>query len=227
VAISDRTLTPLQRDVLHVLAEEPRAYLSGGAALSAYYLHHRQSHDLDLFTPDADVVEHLARRLRSSATARAWSIEELQTAPGFKRFSVTRRHERTIVDLVHEPVPQEVPLMEKPVEDGVRHDALADLVANKLGALLGRGDAKDLVDLYFLSLDGHDILAALPAAHRKDGGMDPTVLAWVARGTSSEVDDLLLIRSVSASDLAEFRDELATKLLDAAWPPDAEDEPSA
>jgi len=54
-------------------------------------------------------------------------------------------------------------------------------------------------------------------------------LSWIGRSPSlqqEEVDGLLLLRPVSASDLAVFREELATELLYAAWPPDAEGEPS-
>ena len=223
---SDRALTSLQRDVLSVLAGESQAYLGGGAALAAFYLQHRQSRDLDLFTPDADEVERLARRLRAACRRRGWVLDEVQTAPGFRRFAVVRGAERTLVDLVHEPVSQEVPPVRKPVADGIRYDALEDLVANKLAALLGRGDTKDLVDLYFLAMDGHDVLASLPAAGRKDGGMDPTVLAWVARSTPADVDDLLLLRPVSSAELEAFRAELSRQLLAASWPSESEPDSS-
>jgi predicted nucleotidyltransferase component of viral defense system len=51
-------------------APSERFYLSGGTALSAYYLQHRYSDDLDLFTRDQDalsvgvpLVEQLVARL--------------------------------------------------------------------------------------------------------------------------------------------------------------------
>jgi Nucleotidyl transferase AbiEii toxin, Type IV TA system len=46
-------LSAAQRDVLDRLAASELAdifYLSGGTALAAFYLHHRQSEDLDLFS---------------------------------------------------------------------------------------------------------------------------------------------------------------------------------
>src|SRR5258708_17660707 len=46
-------LTRFQLNVLKVLSREPLLkdfYLTGGTALSAFYLHHRLSEDLDFFT---------------------------------------------------------------------------------------------------------------------------------------------------------------------------------
>ncbi len=45
-------LTPTQRQVLDILAKNSKFtsfYLTGGTALSEYYLHHRLSEDLDFF----------------------------------------------------------------------------------------------------------------------------------------------------------------------------------
>lgn len=48
------TLTPLQQVVLKEVTRLPelrqRFYLTGGTALSAFYLHHRESDDLDFFS---------------------------------------------------------------------------------------------------------------------------------------------------------------------------------
>ncbi len=220
MATSHSALSPLQLHVLEALGGQPSFYLSGGAALGGFYLGHRRSLDLDLFTPDLDNVEQIARLLRSLVSESGWILTELQTGPGIRRFSVSRGEEQTLVDVVHEPVPQEVDLPDKPTAGGIRYDALDDLVANKLGALLGRGDVKDLVDLYFLAEHGVDVISYLPAARRKDGGMDPTTLAWVARDVPTTVDELLLLRPVSSEQLEGFRDNFVAKLLDAAWPPE-------
>lgn len=45
--------TPLKRDFLRLwFAEEQRFFLTGGSALALFYLDHRRSYDLDLFTSD-------------------------------------------------------------------------------------------------------------------------------------------------------------------------------
>ena len=46
-------LTPLQQELLRVFAQLPdqeQFYLTGGTALAEFYLGHRLSYDLDLFT---------------------------------------------------------------------------------------------------------------------------------------------------------------------------------
>lgn len=97
-------------------------------------------------------------------------------------------------------------------------DALDDLVANKLCALLGRGDIKDLVDLFFLDRAGIDVLGYLAAAQEKDGGMEATSLAFVLSSLRPDPAGLLLLQPLSDQDLLAFRDRLIGRLLDAAWP---------
>ena len=48
------TLTATQSQILEILSKEPyfpqTFYITGGTALSAFYYHHRESEDIDLFT---------------------------------------------------------------------------------------------------------------------------------------------------------------------------------
>lgn len=54
-------LTPRQLDFLECVQLEPslikRFYLTGGTALAEFYLKHRLSEDLDLFTQDQEVPQ--------------------------------------------------------------------------------------------------------------------------------------------------------------------------
>lgn len=59
---SQPSLSVLQREVLSLFfAHEKRFFLTGGAALVGYYLHHRHTDDLDLFTSDPEAWTHAAR----------------------------------------------------------------------------------------------------------------------------------------------------------------------
>lgn len=52
-------LTPIQEAFLRLFATLPdqeRFYLAGGTALKEFYLGHRLSYDLDLFTPEMDLA---------------------------------------------------------------------------------------------------------------------------------------------------------------------------
>ena len=212
------TLTPLQRDLLDAFRGAEGVYLTGGAALGGYYLGHRRSHDLDLFSPDPTRLTEAAAHLAALCAARGFELSQERSFPGFVRFRVIAPGGETLVDLVHDPVPQTVALDDKPRHDGVRVDALVDIMANKLGALLGRGEVKDLVDLYFLDLDGHDPLACLPEAEKREGGLDPATLAWVLQGMEPDPSDLLLVREVDRERLTAYRDDLVQRLQRRAWP---------
>jgi predicted nucleotidyltransferase component of viral defense system len=218
VDFSPDSLSRLQRLLLEGIADRAPFYLSGGVALSAFYLHHRRSFDLDLFVSEAEGLEGLERQLKQLCAEQAWSIEEMRRYPGFRRYLVKNADEETLVDLVHEPVVQIVEISEKPRHAGLTVDALDDLVANKLCALLGRGDIKDLVDLFYMDKAGIDVLAYFKAAQLKDGGMEATSLAFVLSGLKPDPVGLLLLQPLSDQDLVAFRDRLIGRLLDAAWP---------
>jgi hypothetical protein len=81
------------------------------------------------------------------------------------------------VDLVIEHAEQLRP--EKPLHGVVRVDPAEEIFANKLCALLGRSEIRDLVDVRALEGLGLSLTEALAAGQRKDGGLTPAQLAWV------------------------------------------------
>ncbi|MBP1779745.1 MAG: hypothetical protein H6Q86_5756 [candidate division NC10 bacterium] len=145
-------LTPLQHALLEGffrLSEE--FFLTGGAALAGFHLGHRQTHDLDFFTVSGD-LESGVRALRAAAAHLGAAFVETRTSPDFRRLVVSGRDESLIVDLVFERAPQIHG--EKLVVGGIRIDPVDEIFANKLCALLGRAEVRDLVDLFFLEPGG-------------------------------------------------------------------------
>lgn len=58
MASSPDRLTPLQRDLLLAFFEREQGFfLTGVAALAGFYLHHRETTDLDFFTHDSEAFE--------------------------------------------------------------------------------------------------------------------------------------------------------------------------
>ena len=109
-------------------------------------------------------------------------------------------------------------MADKPVTDGVRVDPPEEIRANKLAALLLRGETKDLVDLFAMKQAGLDPLDGLGDAARKDGGVDAATLAWVVSGCSLDTSDLRLVEPVDATALEHFRTRLVERLRAAAHP---------
>ncbi len=209
-------LTPLQSEALRAFFERERGFfLTGGAALAGFHLGHRETSDLDLFTVDQDVFERGRFVLADVAGALGARLDVAQDAPGFYRVILTRGDEGLVVDLVRERVHQIHP--NKPEWDGVRVDPPDEILANKLTALVGRSEERDLVDVLCLERAGYTVESALDAALAKDGGCTPAALAWLL----SEIeipDGLLLPGGVSATELRAFVADLVVRLRRAAVP---------
>src|SRR3989338_3892906 len=125
-------LTPLQRSVLDaLLAEEAFAssfYLTGGTALAAFYLFHRYSDDLDLFTNDQSLelvwpsLQQMARSLGLTVESRTPEFIRLQHPEGLR------------VDVVHD-VPFRVGI---PVRQGTwLFDTMENITLNKVADIQG------------------------------------------------------------------------------------------
>jgi len=209
-------LTPIQTELLEALfAREDGFFLSGGAALAGYHLGHRATDDLDLFTPDREAFERGRFALRDAAASIGAGLEVRQEAPGFLRLVASRGEEAVVVDLVLDPVPQRV--AEKPIVGGIRVDPPEEIVANKLAALAGRAETRDLVDLLFLERAGYGIEEALDAALAKDGGATPAAISW-ALSELHLPEGVTLPAGVPASELRAFRDALVRRLRSSAYP---------
>ena len=68
-----KACTPLKRDFLRAwFSQERRFFLTGGSALGLFYLDHRRSYDLDLFTSeevDGKEVQNLVNRVATQIGA--------------------------------------------------------------------------------------------------------------------------------------------------------------
>ena len=212
-----KACTPLKRDFLREwFAQEQRFFLTGGSALGLFYLDHRLSYDLDLFTTETvetKEVQNLILRVSAKIAAHCTAV---RSAPDFHRFKLTRGDEREIIDVVVDRAPQVD--ARKPSVDGIRVDTLREILANKLTALVSRSELKDLVDLYFLEKSGCDLLAAIPDARAKDGGWEPAVVAMLLDEFRVEVPPAWLIREVSAAELEGFVRRLRLALSERALP---------
>jgi predicted nucleotidyltransferase component of viral defense system len=208
-------LDRFQRDLLEAFfAREQRFFLTGGAALVGFYLHHRQTLDLDLFTTE-DHLEDGEAALFDAAQELGATVERLRTSTNFRRFLVRRGNESVVADIVRDLAPQID--TEKPVRDGIRIDTPREIMANKLCTLLSRGELRDLVDVMALEQAGHRVQEHLELAARKDAGLTPGQLAWVL--SQLEIgEDASPPGAVSADELREYLDELIQQLTELAYP---------
>jgi len=208
-------LTPLQGKVLDAFFARSRGfYLTGGGALAGFHLGHRETHDLDLFTLAGPLDDGVAA-LREVARELGAHCEETRTAPEFRRFLLTAADESVVVDLVVEHAPQIVP--DKPLVGAILVDPPEEILANKLCALLGRAEIRDLVDVRALEESGLSLERALGAARQKDGGLTPAQLAWVLSQISIG-DEARIPGEVAAGTLRAYLERLVDRLVSLARP---------
>lgn len=103
------------------------------------------------------------------------------------------------------------------MHEGVAVDPPEEILANKLCAIVGRLEERDLVDVMALERAGYRVEDALAHAFAKDGGCTPANLAWLL----SEMripDDVVLPGGVLGRDLGAFVRDLVVRLRRIAMP---------
>lgn len=158
-------LTPAQRRLLAEVARAGlagRFYLSGGTALASQYLHHRQSLDLDLFSPDPVDSKRIVGLLDGLADGPIIP----RRVQDRLEFTVPLLGEWLRVAFVH----YDFPALERRTLDaeGVPVDGLRDLLANRLSCLVERAEPKDFADvLFLLRVPGLTLAGGMDDCHAK------------------------------------------------------------
>jgi predicted nucleotidyltransferase component of viral defense system len=169
---------PLQDIVLrHVSDLETGFYLTGGTALSRGYLQHRFSEDLDFFVNDNPLFSRWGGRIIQTLTQQnEWGCTVNQRDDYFIRLSLQQDDLLLKIELVND-VPAHVgDIQQHPVLG--RLDSVENIFANKLTAVLGRSDAKDLADIWAITKKlSLSISQAITDAQSKAAGIFPVALA--------------------------------------------------
>ncbi len=170
-------LSSLQKAFIKLFVDLPDQeffYLTGGTALAEYYLGHRISYDLDLFTSQPDLILPFSYHLEQSAQKSGLKISVVRRFASFVEFQASRGDDQLKVDLALDSAFRLAPVELSDV--GVLVNDFLDLQADKALAFFGRAEPRDAIDLYFLlQLTPFDELVEL--ARQKDSGFD---LYWFA-----------------------------------------------
>lgn len=195
-------LTPLQRRVAELALGLPEAAsfcLVGGGAMLAHGLVDRPTDDLDLFTTTTADVARLAAAVADALVARDFTVTTEREFETFVRLVVARGDEAIRVDIARDvrirpPVRLEI----GPVAD------VEELGADKVLALFGRAEPRDLVDLVTL-LDHVERTHLLDLAREKDPGFLPSVFRDALRAAAGAPDERYHLLGVGEDQLAELR----------------------
>lgn len=221
-------LTPIQQaflDAFFTSTHTPsRFYLSGGTALSAFYLKHRRSDDLEFFTLDSQALMDAERLLEDSAGRTGLTITEVKTADTIVQFFLAGDQDPAYplkkVDVVLDTEPHLAVERFGPYFV----DSLLDIAVNKVTAIF-RLDTKDFIDLYFLlGRRGLTLDDLMPIAKQKLIGFHEFDLAGCLAQFSSLAGrarfvERYMIERVDLFTMEEFYRGLSTDLFERYPPP--------
>lgn len=144
-------LSPNQQLLLKFLSEEQvisvNFYLSGGTALSEYYLHHRLSEDLDFFSIEeipSSVIQTIFKKIRNQV-----NIQKVDFQESFNRklFFIHLKGEVIKTEFTYYPFAQ----LAKPKLVGkLKVDSLLDIAVNKVFTIYQNPRSRDYIDLYLI-----------------------------------------------------------------------------
>jgi predicted nucleotidyltransferase component of viral defense system len=217
--------TPVQREVLAGLSSNreisERFFLTGGTALAAFYLGHRVSEDLDLFSYEQRDMGDIDKWI-----SETWPRESkpLRRSDGF--LAVIIREVK--VDFVFDHLAMRGARARADLGEGrtMAIDTIENIVSNKLTTLSSRTEPKDYLDFYFLRrrYPQMDMAAIYTDAAAKDAQFDdPATAAYQIEIGTEEIRRLIqgsggqvqsqrvppLLQEVNWEDFWRFYAELA------------------
>lgn len=139
-------LYDLQDKVLDVVfAIEDEFYLTGGTALSRFYQEKRYSDDLDFFTNSSSRFNYAVKNIVNELLQNFAVEHELETRD-FIRIKIDNLLQ---VDFVNDRVPR----YKEPniLKNGYKIDIIENILSNKITAVIGRDNPKDIFDIYLIS----------------------------------------------------------------------------
>ncbi|MEK7170843.1 MAG: nucleotidyl transferase AbiEii/AbiGii toxin family protein [Patescibacteria group bacterium] len=213
--MSSKILTDRQRKFLQLLAEQKglvsQFYLSGGTALTEYYIPYRYSEDLDFFSLESVDPEIIAVFLRSIKERLGYEKVESNTSFNRNLFFLDFPDEKLKTEFTYFPFPP----IEKPMfRDGIRVDSLVDIATNKLFTIYQNPRARDFTDLYMICCQHNFSIDDLTKKARVkfDWQIDPIKLGSQFLLVNELKDYPRLIEKLDPADWQAFFIEEARKL---------------
>jgi predicted nucleotidyltransferase component of viral defense system len=210
-------LTPLQKKLLNAVGKSDLKgdfYLTGGTALSAFYLKHRISEDLDFFTGTPKRVAIALPSVKEIAEVLGLELEVVREFDTYIEVVLSDESGATVrCDFAQDsPYRLAEPVFEE--EYGIYVDSLVDICCNKLSALFDRAEPKDFVDVFFLAKEYKPFAEMVNTAKKKHIGFDEYWLA-VALGQAAKIEVLpSMVKTLSLEEMKVFFEERAAEIGD-------------
>ncbi len=185
--------------------------LAGGAAMLIDPNTRRYSNDLDYFHDSVEGVGEAFTADRELLEARGYALRVGMNQPGYIRAVVRKDEHVTKVERAHDSSWRFMPTVRHEKFGFVLHPI--DLAVNKVLALAGRDEPRDLLD----TLDMHHNVLCLGAlcwaASGKDPGFTPlSLMGMLRRRGRIRPEDLARLRLAEKVDLTELKEQWRTAL---------------
>jgi hypothetical protein len=200
-------LTDLQKRVLRLLAanRSPGSHLAGGAAIHRSEKSLRFSGDLDYFHDTEDLVADAYAKDSYLLKQGGFAISDSRALPGFVRANISDGTSEIRVEWARDSAFRFMPPTKEPEIGFLLHPV--DLAVNKVLALAGREEARDLVDTLFVHENILGLGALCWAAAGKDPGFSPSTLIEMLRSkgpiTATELKTLDLVLPLDPVELKQ------------------------
>lgn len=196
---------PFQDRAIKIINQvDTEFYLTGGTAASRGYLKHRFSDDLDYFVSDNSHFGLWAERIIQALNTH-WHCEVLLKEERFARLNLVENNTMLKVELINDVPARVGEIQNHPILG--RLDSAENILANKITALFGRDEPKDLADIWgFCFMEKLNIRDAITNAQSKAVGVFPADLGRVLCSVSHS--DWEAIRWINAPSAETFIDQL-------------------
>jgi predicted nucleotidyltransferase component of viral defense system len=211
-------ITDLQREILLIFSTIPDSdmfYLTGGTALTEFYLAHRKSFDLDIFTTEKALVIPFSHVFEDEIK-KVFQIKVIRRLETFVEFEVSGKDEKTRVQIALDSPFR----FENPVDSdiGIKVNDYTDLIVDKLLAFFGRAEPRDAVDLFFILKD-EDFWKLTELAKGKDPGFDLYWMAIALKKVENFPDEINLwpvdmIKEVNPKEIKTLFSKLAIEIME-------------
>jgi len=190
-------------------------YLTGGTALAEFYLGHRKSFDLDIFTTEKGLIIPFSYAFEQELK-KNFLVKVVRRYETFVEFEVSAKGDSTKVQLAYDSPFR----FENPVDSdiGVKVNDYTDLIVDKTLAFFGRAEPRDTIDLFFI-LKTEDFWKLIELAKQKDPGFDLYWLAIALHKIKNFPDDLRdwpvdTIKKVDIKELKGLLLNLSREIMD-------------
>lgn len=206
----EKNLYPLQNGILMAIENLSLPfYLTGGTALSRVYLKHRYSDDLDLF-------------LNADPRFNEYTVKALDSISKLEGISIQRKGVIISTDYVDISVLDDIGTLLKidfvndiPTHFGEfsnssfypRIDSLENILTNKISAIIGRTEIKDVVDIWAICKESSfDWRTILNKAYQKEACIDVDFICGILENATSQ--SLSTIRWIEDINIESIKSDL-------------------